>query len=432
MKRIYLLAFPAFLISCAIAFSPAKAGAFTQTRLMDDGVFDNVATMNQGQIQAMLDGTDGKLASGSTCLKNYQTPNFAWDGSHWHYGDVTNPADPLYANSAWNSSFGPSTISASATIYKVAQLWGLNPQVILATLQKESGLTSGTDCSGWRYNSAMGDHCPDTLTLHDYPYINILQTCVTREQSAGFSKQVLWASWQLKFNKERAMGNVVWDGDGDITYVGYMIQGTYKRCATCTANFYDGGAILDGQRIVLENATTAALYSYTPHLGQSFPGIFEGWFGSVLTACGTNEVPMAQVQRLYNPVTYENFYTAYQCEANAVISKLGFVATGSSFNTTSANLSGAAPVYRLYNPAGRTHLWTSSGDEITYVVTKLGFQIDGLAFYMAPPSASGAFPVYRLYNPKTYHHFWTLSQADVDIVTQRAGYHLEGTGFFSQ
>ena len=417
--RPFLLALPAFLLALFISLAPAEASAFSPTRLMDDGVFDNSTTMNSAQIQSMFDGTDGKLASGSTCLKAYQTPNFRYDGTLWHYGDITTTDvnDPNYPR-RWMPSFGPNMIPASQAIAQASQQWSLNPQVLIATLEKEESLISGTSCDVWRYNSALGYGCPDSGGCNP--------------KYAGFSRQVLWGSWQLKFSKERALGNVAWDGDGDITYVGFMTQGTFRRCSTCTANYYDGGAVLDGQRLVLETATTASLYTYTPHLGQSFPGLFEKWFGSVLTVCGANEVPLPQVQRLYNPRTFENFYTAYQCEANAVISKLGFEAAGAVFNISSSALPNATPVYRLYDARHRTHLWTASGDDITFAVRTLGFQIDGLAFWMAPSTSSNIFPVTRLYNPITFHHFWTLSKNEADAVIRNAGYRAEGVGFYSQ
>jgi hypothetical protein len=419
MKRLITRIVQTLAVAGGLAFIPGAASAFTPTRLMDDVVFNNNATMNQAQIQAMLDGTDGKLTAPSTCLKTYQTSNFFFDGTAWHYGDVTttDTADPNYPH-RWIASYGPNNIPAALAIVQSAHQWGMNPQVLIATLEKEESLVSGTSCDGWRYNSAMGYGCPDSGGCN--------------AKYVGFSRQILWGGWQLAFNEKRSVGNTEWDGDGDITYVGYMTQGTFKRCSSCTANYYDGGAIIDGQRIVLETGTTASLYTYTPHLGQSFPGIFEKWFGSVLAQCGSNEVPAAQVQRLYNPKTYENFYTAYQCEANALMDKAGFQAAGSAFNTTSATLPNATPVYRLYDPKGRTHLWTASGDDITFAVRTLGFQIDGLAYWMAPTGITNTFPVYRLYNPSTYHHYWTLSASDAQTIIHNAGYRMEGTAFSSQ
>ena len=227
----------------ALLARPASAHAYTNGRLMDDQVFDNVSTMNQSQIQSFL------VAHGSTCLANYSDIDFNWNGTTWVYG--------------------PGNISASQIIYKAAQQWGINPQVLIATLQKEESLVTGTNCDSWRYNSAMGYGCPDGGGCNP--------------KYAGFSKQVLWGAWQLKFNRERSEGLTAWDDDGNITYGGFMTQGSFARCAGCSTNFYTGNATIDGQSIYLENGATASLYTYTPHLNQSFPGIFEGWFGSTLS-----------------------------------------------------------------------------------------------------------------------------------------------------
>ncbi len=244
----------------AVALS-GQASAYSNSRLMDDQVFDNVGSLNAAQVADFLAARTGpftKLSGPSPCLSGHSNINFHWDNVKWHYG----------SDADWNTAWGPAQIAASDIIYKAAQMWGINPQVLIATLQKEQSLITGTSCDGWRYNSAMGYGCPDSGGCNP--------------KYAGFSKQVLWGAWQLKFNKERSYGNTTWDGDDVITYVGYMTQGTRKRCGTCTANYYDGYATIDGQTFYLENGTTASLYTYTPHLGQSFPGIFQGWFGPTI------------------------------------------------------------------------------------------------------------------------------------------------------
>ena len=231
------------LLSVVGPLSAPAANADSTTRLMDNSVFDNVGSMNESQIQAFL-------AAHGPCLVNYQDVDFNWNGTTWSYGG---------------------SVSAAHIIYKAAQQWGINPEVIITTLQKEESLVSGTSCDGWRYNSAMGYGCPDSGGC-DVKY-------------AGFSRQVLWGSWQLMFGRERSEGNLAWDGDGGVTYVGFMTQGTFQRCGSCSAAYYNGYATIDGQSIYLENGSTASLYSYTPHLNQSFPGIFAGWFGSVYGYC---------------------------------------------------------------------------------------------------------------------------------------------------
>jgi hypothetical protein len=244
------------IVMATLSAGTAHAADYSNSHLIDDGVFDNVSTMNEAQIQAFL-------VSKGSCLASYNDVDPTWTGNTWTY---------------------TGSVSAAHTIYKVSQQWGINPQVLLATLQKEQSLITGTSCVAPQIISAMGYDCPDSGTRYDYPAIGVTGTCVSHQKNAGFARQVLWAGWQLKFGKERSEGNTAWDGDGDITYVGYMTQGTFKRCAAsyCPPVAFDGNATIDGQLIHLENGATASLYAYTPHLGQSFPGIFEGWFGSIL------------------------------------------------------------------------------------------------------------------------------------------------------
>ncbi len=162
--------------SLAICFAKTgSAHAWTNNRLADDAIFDNVNSMSTSSIQSFFNGFP------NSCLKNYQSP----EPQSWY-------------------DFG-GNVSAAQVIYKAAQYWGLNPQVIITTLEKEESLVSGgAGCPAWRYNSAMGYDCPDG------------GACPRNPSNAGFSRQVMHASWQLKFNKERAYGRTTWDGDDNI------------------------------------------------------------------------------------------------------------------------------------------------------------------------------------------------------------------------
>ncbi len=276
MKSLRFLApiVAAFSLALVLGGGHAHAADYNNSHLMDDQVFDNVGSLSQSQIDDFLHARTGpftKLSTASPCLSGYNDINFRWDGSDWYYGDNTrvgNSTGWVSQGYTWNTAWGPNTIPASQIIYKSAQMWGFNSEVLISTLQKEESLITGTSCDAWRYNSAMGYGCPDSGGCN--------------AKYAGFSRQVLWGGWQLKFGKERSYGNTAWDDDGSITYGGFMTQGNRRRCTSCALNFYDGYATIDGQSIYLENGTTASLYTYTPHLGQSFPGIFEGWFGSVI------------------------------------------------------------------------------------------------------------------------------------------------------
>jgi hypothetical protein len=360
-------------------FAPS-AHAYSNSNMMDNPVFDNVGSMSESQIQAFL-------AAKGPCLANAQEVDFNWNGSTWTYG--------------------PGTIPASRMIFKSAQQWGLNPQVIIATLQKEESLITGTSCDQWRYDSAMGYGCPDSGGCNP--------------KYVGLSKQILWGSWQLKFNKERSEGNLAWDGDGDITYVGFMTQGSYKRCNACSAATYNGNATIDGQLLHLENGTTASLYTYTPHLNQSFPGIFESYFG----AGSTSAYPLNVVFRSANPRTGEHFMTLDPNEWNYTV-KYGFIREGISF--TQSTTSSKVPVTRLIKPDGK-HFYTASSVEAQDAAAHYGFKQEGAAFFVDPTGASGGQPVYRLRSPRNNDHLYTINIAERDYASTH-GYILEGIAWY--
>ncbi len=364
-----------------VAFTATSAHAYNNSQLIDDPVFDNVGSMNEAQVQSFL-------TARGPCLKSYNDIDFNWNGSAWTYGG---------------------SIPASKIIYKAAQQWGLNPQVILATLQKESSLVSGTACDGWRYTSAMGYDCPDSGSCNP--------------KFAGLSRQVLWGSWQLKFNKERSLGNTAWDGDDNITYVGFMTQGVRKRCGGCASHYYSGDATVDGQVLHLNNGATASLYTYTPHLGQSFPGLFESFFGVGSTAA----YPPNAVFRSVNTRTGEHFLTINPNEWNATIAA-GFRREGIGFLQSTG--SGVVNVWRLLKKDGK-HFFTANYTEAQHAAANYGFKIEGRAFTMRSAPGPGLIAVWRLRNGANNDHLYTSSIAERDAARSKYGYVLEGVAWYA-
>jgi len=250
------------LVAVALLAKPGAAHAYTNSRLMDDAVFNNVTTMSASDIQTFLNQFP------NSCLKSYQAPL---------------PSD-------WSTYGG--NASAATIISWAATHWGVNPQVLLATLQKEENLVDGSSgCAQWQYNSAMGYNCPGSAT-YSYPAIGVTNTCVAKQTDVGFSAQVSHGAWQLEFSLQRSYGRTTWDGDDGVKYYGYMTQGNRARCGQlsgqCSSQdlqqiYYDGNATLSNGATFVENGATASLYTYTPYLNQSFPTIFQNWFGSTLS-----------------------------------------------------------------------------------------------------------------------------------------------------
>lgn len=272
MKRILALAaLSVFVASTSLIFVvPAFASDSPKSNIIDDAVFSNQSTMNESQIQNFINQFPNSCLLSQNMPNNLGTATFKDPIDYFHY-DITDST--------------PAHI-----IFWASQFYHLNPQVILTTLEKEENLVTGLQgCALFRYNSAMGYNCPDSLTIHDYADLGIFQTCVEQSGNAGFVRQVSHASWQLSFDKERAYGNLDWLGDGATPYYGRMTKGNRARCVIdtnrCASSsiysviYYDGYTTIDGESVYLSNGATAALYNYTPHF-TSFYHIFTQWFGS--------------------------------------------------------------------------------------------------------------------------------------------------------
>ena len=212
LKKSGLLLIVLFLI-----LAPTSAlAAFDATKIIDDEAFTNSGSMTTAQIQSFFDQRKMVLAT-----------------------------------------FSEGGRSAAQIINDAAQTNGLNPQVILATLQKEQGLlTTGTgydsaaDPSG-KFKTAMGYACPDSGGC-DPKY-------------AGFTKQVEGAAFQLRNN---------YNGATTKKFTDYQVGQTMT---------------FDGVATFLANRATAALYRYTPHSSgnKSFYNSYFTYFLQYSSKAGT-------------------------------------------------------------------------------------------------------------------------------------------------
>ncbi len=237
----------AALLVCSLLFSYKTASAtYVANNLISDGVYLNAGAMNQAQIQAFLNGKGGAVASFVTYS--------ARDGGN---------------------------VPASQIIAEAAVDYGINPQVILATMQKEESLVTDPHPSADQVNYAMGYGCPDSAGCSGY---------------AGFARQVDAATWQFRYNYEAINGRA---------YGGHAASEYPCRNATRYYNpgLYAGNNVtfLDEngtpyKQFVIANASTASLYCYTPHVGPysetgysgnyNFVTAFEAWFGSTQQSIG--------------------------------------------------------------------------------------------------------------------------------------------------
>lgn len=127
---------------------------------------------------------------------------------------------------------------SAAVIHAVSVACGINPQVMVVTLQKESRLVTGGGLKT-NYDTAWGYACPDT---------GAGGSASCSDEYSGFFQQAYWSAWQ--WSKYR-----VGIPNGDYAYG----VGTYFILWNVIESLC-GGAKVD-----IQNVATASLYVYTPY-----------------------------------------------------------------------------------------------------------------------------------------------------------------------
>lgn len=198
----------------------ANAALFNPSRIIDDAIFTNNTSMTADQIQSFLN------AKNSTCLKNFTTLSLTDDNGD---GRVQETGSEPYGKHG--------NMSAAQLIKAAADIYKINPQVILVTLEKEQGLVTRSDCPSWRYNTALGYGCPDSQP-------------VCNQAAYGFTRQIDYGVYHFRGFFDDSLNTVPF-GVGN-----YRIS--YNPQASC------GSSVVN-----IQNRATAALYSYTPYQPNS-------------------------------------------------------------------------------------------------------------------------------------------------------------------
>ncbi|MBO3093940.1 hypothetical protein [Cellulomonas dongxiuzhuiae] len=251
------LAFVATVVGVMTTGAPPAAAAdltrFDPGYIISDQAFWASGTMSRSDVQHFLDqkGADCVPATGSTCLRGYTETTTS---------RATTERCAAYAGAAGES--------AAAIIVKVASACGINPQVLLVTLQKEQGLvTARTGKPAATYQKAMGFGCPDTAACDAKYY--------------GFFNQVYSAASQFR------------------NYAANPTRYAHQAGLVNNVRFHpDAGC--GTSPVHIRNQATAGLYNYTPYQpnaaslaagygtgnacssygNRNFYAYFTDWFGS--------------------------------------------------------------------------------------------------------------------------------------------------------
>jgi len=222
-------------------FSPPAARALDTTKtnyisghyynqLIDDGNFTAINDYSVSDIQNFLTTNNSFLKDFS---ENGRTAaQIIYDAAH---------------------GLDPASVGTSNGIVINTTTGTVNPKVILTTLQKEQSLITKTTLDQRAADCAMG-----------YEGGNGCQWMFDNNpQWKGFTNQVGWGAWQLRFNYERAQGH----GFSD-----YQVAQT--QSFSCDAVSYS---------VTIANRATSALYRYTPYVcngNYNFWHLYNDWFGS--------------------------------------------------------------------------------------------------------------------------------------------------------
>lgn len=246
-----------------ISAQPAVAvtgGDWRSGRIMDEAVFRDKNTMGAQQIQTFLG------VKNPNCDTNGTKPSEYGGGTRAQYAASIGLSPPFTCLKDYREGGR----SAAQIIADAGQQYGVNPQVLIALLQKEQNLV--TDEWPWpiQYRSATGYGCPDTAACDSQYY--------------GLTNQINWAAKMFKgiINKEAGWYSPYVTGNNQVKY---------NPQSACGAS-----------NVSIENWPTAALYSYTPYQpnqaalsnlygtgdgcssygNRNFWRIFNDWFGSGL------------------------------------------------------------------------------------------------------------------------------------------------------
>ena len=188
--------------------------------IISDAVFYNSSSMTTAQIRDFI-ATRGTNCATAWCLKSLRTR-----------------VSPQSADQYCTAIPGGADLDAATVISTVSSACGINPQVMLITLQKESRLLDRTDPTESTYNAAWGWHCPDTGPAGsancDPAYAGFFN------QGYGMAKQ--WSRYRVDPDKY-----------------------TYKagQAVDIAWNVAESGC--GGAPVTIANQATAALYNYTPY-----------------------------------------------------------------------------------------------------------------------------------------------------------------------
>ena len=222
----------------------ADARNYNAGRIIDDSVFANSDSMSVQEIQNFLNskvscdtwGTKRSELGGGTRAQ--------WMNARGYSAPFRCVTDYYENPSTGQNNYGKNetpagAISAAQLIYNYSKQFNINPQVIIATLQKENGMITDEWPTPKQFSEAMGFGCPDNVAA-GAPACN--------PEYGSFAAQIYQAARHFRGYIENKAGWWVPFNTGN------------NQIMWNTANTGCGAGTVN-----IENRSTVALYSYTPY-----------------------------------------------------------------------------------------------------------------------------------------------------------------------
>lgn len=275
-----IFAFFLWLVVPGLVFAQIDP-SFNANKLIDDAVFSDTQTFGGPEgIQKFLESKGSVLANTSAdFIEKLKEPNITILKQ-----TLEDPRPNLSRNR-----------TAAELIWDSAQHSGLNPQVILVTLNKEQSLITGRQSDSPEklqraLDFAMGFDCPDASGCSQSFFPGFYFQLFGNVDSAGNRYLGATKSLMRSFNTPNGRGPAV---GGSPAKVGDVIT------LNNTLGGYDG--VPSQSVITLANKATTALYRYTPHVfngNYNFVKFFNSWFrypnGTLIKLSGDNNTYIIQ------------------------------------------------------------------------------------------------------------------------------------------
>lgn len=331
IRGVGLLSIVVLCAVVAVCSSPKTQAGYESGKLIDDAQFLDSRSMSLAEVQSFL-------VSKNSGLKNQNFPLPCYEqGSRERQ---------LYTSAGGQCD---TPRPASEVIYYSAQVYGVSPKVILATLQKEQSLITSPNPTSWQLNQAMGYACP---------------TSGSCDGNSAFPWQIDNGTWALRYHYERANGNFNWWNPSSSWTCGTE-KNLYKPNLYPRQNvdFYDTNGT-KYTTVYIQNPATSAFYCYTPHVynnpqglygrapygttglyysgSYNFISAYESWFGSSIERYMIDGLSYTPVfDPVYYLANYPDVKSVYGDSASAAFShftKYGLVEgrqANAVFNVTS-------------------------------------------------------------------------------------------------